>query len=359
MRRLTLCFTILFFLLSGCASLPALPVVQNPPAQAQPTFADSAPTLAPEGDALAVFFTHPGDPAGAGDLERALLDSLHGAKNSIDVAMYNFSLRSAADALIDAVRRGVKVRAVLDSDAMDGRAIERLQAGGVELIGDRRESLMHNKFIVIDGELVWTGSLNLTETGMANDNNNFVRLRSADLARLYTDEFNEMFEKDIFSGGSPIPAGQEQVQIGQTQVEVYFAPDDHPSKRLIQLVRGASSSVDFLAYIMTLNGLRDALLSAHKSGLRVRGVFDAGRAGALGSDYDALLKAGVDVRLDGIQGLMHHKVIIIDEETVLLGSYNFTQSADETNDENLLVIHDAAVARQFINEFDRVFGAAK
>jgi phosphatidylserine/phosphatidylglycerophosphate/cardiolipin synthase-like enzyme len=75
----------------------------------------------------------------------------------------------------------------------------------------------------------------------------------------------------------------------------------------------------------------------------------------IGTEYDPFALAGLDVRLDGNQGQMHHKVIIIDERIVITGSYNFSSSAETRNDENLLIIHSAEIAHPFLEEFQRVF----
>ena len=73
-----------------------------------------------------------------------------------------------------------------------------------------------------------------------------------------------------------------------------------------------------------------------------------------GGEYDTFARAGLDVRQDGIDGLMHHKVFVIDEQIVITGSYNFSRSAEERNDENILVIYNTDIAQEFLKEFERV-----
>ena len=73
-----------------------------------------------------------------------------------------------------------------------------------------------------------------------------------------------------------------------------------------------------------------------------------------GTEFDPFRQAGLNVLIDGIEGLMHHKVFVVDRKIVVLGSYNFSQSAEERNDENLLIIHSPEIAEQFILEFERV-----
>jgi phosphatidylserine/phosphatidylglycerophosphate/cardiolipin synthase-like enzyme len=91
----------------------------------------------------------------------------------------------------------------------------------------------------------------------------------------------------------------------------------------------------------------------------VRGVIERGQASNQGSEYDTLRQSVFDVRLDANQHNMHHKVIVIDGEIVITGSYNFSRNAQEYNDENVLVLHNAVVASQFLIEFERIFNAAQ
>jgi phosphatidylserine/phosphatidylglycerophosphate/cardiolipin synthase-like enzyme len=67
----------------------------------------------------------------------------------------------------------------------------------------------------------------------------------------------------------------------------------------------------------------------------------------------------LDVFIDGNPGQMHHKIMIIDESTVIVGSYNFSSSAETRNDEYLLVIYNEEIAAQFLEEFKRIYGQAK
>ena len=77
-----------------------------------------------------------------------------------------------------------------------------------------------------------------------------------------------------------------------------------------------------------------------------------------GTEFDPFRQAGLEVLIDGIEGQMHHKVFIVDEKIVVLGSYNFSQAAEERNDENLLIVYNEEIAGQFMQEFQRVSAQA-
>ena len=334
-------------LLAGCD-----PTVSIPTAAAT----QSAP---PESAAISVYFTDPqaaqaGDQRGGPD--EILAQAIAAAQTSVDMAMFNLSLPSIRDALLDAFNRGVAVRLVVDSETYNDAVSERLRAAGIAVISDRRPELMHNKFTVLDGQEVWTGSLNLSTGGTYSDYNNLVRIRSTRLAQDYTAEFEEMFLDDRFGSNSPANTPYPRITLDGRTLEVYFLPEDDVEDRLLELVGGAQESVNFLAYSLTLDYLAGTLTGLAQDGVSVRGVMDAEQvASNQGGEYERLLDAGLDVRLDPFDGLMHHKVIVIDGQYVVFGSANFTTGGLFKNDENLIILDDSDIARQFETEFERIY----
>ena len=304
---------------------------------------------------IEVFFTDAGGSNRQPEAELAIIRAIDAAQRSVDLAMYNLSLDSVGDALIRASQRGVVVRLVLDYDALDSGLVAKLEQQNIPIVTSAPENLMHNKFTVIDQAEVWTGSLNLS-AGAYTDLNNLVVIQSAEAAQDYTVEFEEMFLDHKFGSQSgqdtPFPA----FKVGNTPVEVYFSPDDGVQDRLVQLVEAANDQIDFLAYSFTQDDLADAMLDRDRKGIEVRGVLDAEQAASnIGGEYERLADAGLDVRLDNYSGLMHHKVIVIDHQIVIFGSYNFSRAAETKNDENVMIIDDAAIAQLFEHEFEDIY----
>ena len=100
--------------------------------------------------------------------------------------------------------------------------------------------------------------------------------------------------------------------------------------------------------------------SRHSAGVTVAGVMDdQGVDSNQGTEFDLFVQSGLDLRRDGNPGLMHHKIIIIDHSIVVTGSYNITGSADERNDENVIIFFSPDIAEFFFAEFERVFGTAQ
>jgi phosphatidylserine/phosphatidylglycerophosphate/cardiolipin synthase-like enzyme len=313
-------------------------------------------------DWIQVYFTDPTAPQAAdytGGPDEALAAAIDAARLSVDVAAYSLNLWSVRDALLRAWERGVVVRLVMESDNMEVSEVRDLQDAGIPIVGDRRQGLMHDKFVVIDRAEVWVGSMNYTVGGAYHDDNNLVRIRSVEVAEDYTVEFEEMFLDDRFGDESPANTPNPRLTIDGTRVEVYFSPDDGVAEHIIALIEGAQRNVYFMAFSFTSDDIGQAIRERAVF-YPVMGVMDAEQVETNeGTEYGLFRDNALDVRLDGNDGLMHHKVIIIDQEIVLFGSYNFTASAETRNDENLVVIYNPEVAARFVAEFRRVYDQAQ
>jgi len=319
-------------------------------------------TLEPPRDWYTVYFSDPGDPSSKslrGGPDKDLAQAIRAARVSVDVAVLQLNLWSIRDALLEAHKRGVQVRLVTDSDYLDEKEVQQLIEAGIQVLGDRREGLMHNKFAVIDRQEVWTGSMNYTVNEAYRNNNNLIRLQSAQLAENYTAEFEEMFVNDQFGPGSPANTPHPTLQIGETRLQSCFSPDDGCTAQLLKVIRNARQSIYFLAYSFTSDDLANALIERFKQGLKIEGVMEASQqAENSGTQYDRFRSAGMDVRLDANPNQMHDKVMVIDGQIVVTGSFNYTYSAEKYNDENLLVIDHPQMAELYLAEFERIFNQA-
>ena len=329
-----------------------------------PDWLQPLPTTTPAGytspdQLFSVYFTAPASDGFKGGPDRFLAEALDQARSQIDAALYDLNLWSIRNALIRAHERGVQVRLVVETDSLDRPEIQELIAAGIPTVPDEMESLMHNKFIVIDGAEVWTGSMNLTVNGAYRHLNNLVRLRSTRLAENYTLEFEEMFLEGYFGENILENTPHPDLTINGVRIETYFSPDDDTGLRLIELIFSAERSIDFLYYSFTSDAIADAIIYQAKQGIQVRGVFDTyqERTGQ-GGEYQRMRNQGLDVYLDSHPEKLHHKVMIIDQTTLVTGSYNMTRSAEIKNDENTLIIHDANFAGLFLEEFGWIYKAA-
>ena len=315
------------------------------------------------GDWWEVYFTDPlniNDPADwQNSIEARLIDKINAAQTSIHIASFEFDLTPVAEALIAAKQRGVDVRWVtdnengLEADAEPGHGqFAMLENAGIEVKDDARSGLMHNKFWIFDGQLVWTGSTNITVNGIFKQNNNVIAIRSTRLAEIYEREFQEMWNGE-FGIRSPSTVDQQSTTVNGTPISVFFAAEDGVLGHIIPYVENAQSSVRFLAFSFTDYPLAKAMIDRAAAGVDVAGVFEKVGSETEFAELRTLHCAGVPVRQDGNPSFLHHKLIVVDERFVITGSLNYSTNAEESNDENVIIVDNPEIAALYIQEFER------
>lgn len=317
-----------------------------------------------------LYFTaprYPDNPANHhGGLDAKLAELMDTATTTLDVADYDFDLANVADAMARAAKRGVRVRMVTDSDTLNDTKNQAIQAAlatvrgaGITIVGDNRGPIMHDKFTVVDGEWVETGSWNYTDGDTYRLNNNMIMIHSRELAANYTAEFERMFVKKQFGPNKDKTVPYPVVTIDGTRIENYFAPRGNVASHIVDTIARSQRSIDFLAFSFTSDKIAKAMLDRHQAGVTVSGVFETTGSNTQFSEYTKMKRQGLPVYQDGNPWVMHHKVIIIDERIVIFGSFNFSDNADTQNDENLLIVDNPDIARAFKAEFDRVLALAQ
>jgi len=159
-----------------------------------------------------------------------------------------------------------------------------------------------------------------------------------------------------FGPKSPSQLAEQSVVINGTPIQVIFTSEDPALETaIIPLINSATSSIRFLAFSFTDFPLANAMIQRMQQGVDVAGVMDKTQAGGQGAELGTLFCAGVPVRHDGNKQFMHNKVIVIDERYVITGSLNFSTSAEESNDENVIIIDNPDIARLYMQDFERVW----
>lgn len=307
-----------------------------------------------------LYFTGPTPDERSGGIPDLVAASMDAAQKTLDVVVYEFNLTSLSDALIRADQRGVRVRLVTDTDTMEEETIADLLNAGIPVVEDQRSAIMHDKFVVIDSSIVWVGSMNFTINDAYKNDNNFMQITSPRLAQNYTVEFEEMFDQNEFGPNSTANTPNPTLNLNGTRIENYFSPDDGVAAHILDVLKSAQRSIYFMIFTFTRTDFTDVMTERAQAGVTVQGVFET-RQVAAGSDqaWNALTDAGLEVRQDGNAFTMHNKVIVVDEQIVVTGSYNFTKAAEDSNDENVLIIHNPEIAAAYITEWREVWEAAK
>lgn len=304
------------------------------------------------------------------------------AEESIDLSIYNFDNKTVTDALNAAAQRGVKIR-VITCGSTSHASIYSLSNSIPVLerpeITGQQSGIMHNKFAIFDATnsdankvWVWSGSTNLTSNQLYTDANNMIFIQDKSLALTYKIEFEEMWGS---SGDQPDAVaarfGEDKTDntphellIGGNWVESYFSPSDHTNQKLIDAMGTADFNLYVETMLITRSDLAAAITDAYERGAKVHVLTDVE-----GSNVDYVnqalnntLPAGKFVFDNTAPGLMHHKLAIIDANSltsdpqVITGSHNWSNSANDINDENTLIIHNADIVNQYLQQFAYRFG---
>lgn len=378
------------------------------------------------------------------NLEQVIIDAISEAQSTVEVAVQEFRLPGIAQALAERHEAGVQVRVILENTysrpysefspeevaKLPTRERDRYQEA-VKLIdqngdgtlseveidqrdaliildkaripriddtadGSAGSNLMHNKFVVVDGQTIVMTSANFTTSDVHGDfkskhsrgnANNLLKITSSELANLFTQEFNQMWgdgpggKLDSQFGVKKQSQFARHVNVGKTLVEVQFSPNrrsvpwEKTTNGLIgKTLSEAKQTIDLALFVFSAQKLGNILDQVHQNGVAVQALIEPGFAYRPYSE--ALDMMGValaeDCKLDsdnhvwekpiaavGVPrlppgDLLHHKFGIVDRQTVITGSHNWTDAANIGNDETVLIIYNQTVAAHYVREFERL-----
>lgn len=137
-----------------------------------------------------------------------------------------------------------------------------------------------------------------------------------------------------------------------TYVSTYFSPDRGADDIIIGFIDRCLETIDAAVYSLTHDGIRDALIRAHQRGVQIRLLVDNLQAAGRGSDFEALVAAGVDAITDKSSYAMHNKFVVGDSIAVITGSFNWSKNAADNNSENFVIVRLKYVIEDFQTEFD-------
>lgn len=303
-----------------------------------------------------------------------VISYINKAQVSLDMAAYNNNMTTIVNALNDAKDRGVVVRYIYEGDNAN-TALSSLD-DDVPTLEAATSGIMHNKFIIIDAESednswVLTGSTNFTSNNLYTDYNNMICIQDQSLAKAYTLEFNEMWgsegptpdEENSRIGYDKTDNTPHDFIIGGTHVGMFFSPSDNPTERIVEVAESIDNDGYFALLSFTKDEISDMLIDKHNAGADIKGIIE--NIDDAGGEYSNLLSAGVDVLHHSLNHDIHHKYLIVDanapdsDPMVLTGSHNWSSAAESRNDENTIIIHDAAIANMFYQEFNQRYNELK
>ena len=283
-----------------------------------------------------------------------VLNQINKSNSSIDIALYGWDDNPVIyNALVRAKARGVKIRIVYDTSSNSYYPkLSNFVKIANEKSTDSPKILMHNKFMIFDNSSIITGSMNFAKTGFSGFNSNCIFfINSKEIANIYEKEFNQMLQGKFHNSKSQI--SHTTVVLGDTKVTPLFSPKDKIiTNNVLPLIQNAKKYVYIPAFIITHDELANELINAKKRGVDVKLIIDATNVYSRKSKIKELRSAGVPVKVENYAGKMHSKSIIIDDEYIVAGSMNFTNSGENKNDENVLIIENKTLARYYKGFFE-------
>jgi phosphatidylserine/phosphatidylglycerophosphate/cardiolipin synthase-like enzyme len=229
---------------------------------------------------------------------------------------------------------------------------------------------MHSKYIIRDGlapsAAVWTGSANFTTDAWSIQDNNIVILESQDIAGNYETDFAELWEAERIAGTGKNNYGD--TEIDDVDVDVDFAPGDGPAMDLdiANQISTAKKEIMLASMVISSGAVLGALVDAIERSVKVSGVYDGPEMNQVIKDLERSTcgtgqakiaqwnviknnlvdKHSTSYHEDGPHDFMHNKVLVVDQQVVVTGSFNFSPNAIH-NAENIITLYDEAIACQY------------
>lgn len=223
--------------------------------------------------------------------------------------------------------------------------------GSDGVVSDGKSYIMHHKFFIIDKKVLWTGSSNISDTGTGGYNSNGVIVsEDKTIISLFQKEFDQMRNGKFGIWKEELT--KSAIKTRNSKAWIYFSPkSDTYEKGIKPLIQKAQSYIYIPIFYLTHKALGKELEKAHKRGVDVRIILDASAARNPYSIHEWLREKGIHVKVENFGGKMHNKSMVIDDKFIVGGSMNFTIAGNSKNDENTIILENAALAKQYKDYF--------
>ncbi|MBU0929562.1 MAG: hypothetical protein KJ623_00645 [Nanoarchaeota archaeon] len=269
----------------------------------------------------------------------SVISNLEKNAEKVDCALYDIDLENIINEMIKK-----QYRLVTDD-------VSKIKISHKE---DDNNQLMHDKFCIYDNKIISTGSFNPKKSSLFKDYNNLIVIDSDYLSKNYEDEFSELWS-GIFGDGNKVK--YPIIQYGNVRIENYFCPEDNCKDKVLEKLNNAEK-INFLMFSFTDNEIAQKLIDKNPT-TEIKGVVEKQRINMQYERYKFLKENGLDIKADSNPYLLHDKTWIIDDNIVIIGSYNPTSAGNTKNDENILIIYDKNLAGKMNNRFNEIYEKAQ
>lgn len=294
------------------------------------------------------------------DCNQLLVQTLKDANSQIKCAFYELDETNISQTLFNK-SNSINISLIIDDNYLEENGINMLKNTSIKIYSDenrgtRYNNYMHNKFCVIDNKIIITGSTNPTENGLYKNNNNIIKIESKYLAKNYENEFDQMADNFFgYKKNSVLEYNNITLKFQNETylISSYMCPQDKCAEQITTLLDSAQNEILFASFTLTNNEIENKLVEKAKEGINIKGLIEKRNLNIQGSNI-TLLNQTFPIHLDTNKYNMHHKFFIIDEKWVITGSMNPTDSGANYNDENILIIESAKLAKLYKQEFQEL-----
>ena len=198
-------------------------------------------------------------------------------------------------------------------------------------------------------------TLIIKESNLKNNQIGFLRNQVFDIARGAFKSYDTLAVIDWLEHANKLLL-KSNTNLGESRSnEVYFSPGDDCLNAINQALQRARKSIKICVFTISDDRITNNIIACHQTGIDVRIITDDDKTQDKGSDIYQMSQAGIPIRTDETPNHMHHKYALIDDSTLITGSYNWTRSAAKYNHENILITYDHRSAKAYDEEFEKLW----
>lgn len=325
------------------------------------------------------FYAGPKGVGAPDDLEAVIVDFIDGAKKRLEIAVQELESRPIAEAIIRARARKCLVKLVLEQDYLKSTKLQldpwepsgkhepnreihnAILRSRIDVKTDYNTSIFHQKFIVRDRESLLTGSTNFTPTGTHSNLNHIVVIHDKKVAKIYAREFAEIQQGHFGKLNEGHDAAPLDQVVSDLPIRILFAPDHNPEMEIMKQMLKAKKRIDFAIFTFSnSSGIDDTMLRLLDLDMPISGAFDGMQGVQKWAAIKPLQRKGAKLSAvfkgKGI-GKLHHKLMVLDEQVVIGGSFNYTGPANRLNDENIFILGDLETTSAASRKAQKKIGA--
>jgi len=262
------------------------------------------------------------------DCNLIIFNLLNNAK-TIDCAVYDITINSIFDLIKDKT-----TRIITDNDQLtsEGKQYDFVKT-------DSSNNYMHNKFCVLDSNLLLIGSTNFTIDALTKQNNNFITTNNSDLINYAKQYFNELWNGNFTNGFDSI---------------IFCASPSNCMQHYINETKNTNKSIKCMFFSFTYDNLKTELIEKQKQGIDIKIILEKSQDSQY-SQYSLLKENNIKVIWDKNPSYMHNKFCIFDSNTIITGSMNSSNNGNFNNNESIIIINNSEVSKQYENYFNKYF----